>query len=357
MLREVAHEIGLQNLGDIWCGSVEGAFVTLSAGATKDLLLVSVVYSELIAGQPLPNREALLNGVREVLADISVDKLTVEDYLIQVSLAPEQTKPVVTRLAAFVQEGRGLSSDYCVLCRQPLVRPKSTGSSADESEREPDEQVLIRTAEGSGLRQVHRRCHEQYELKLRNALRQGRRQMNYDYQARFPFDDPKRSYGKGFLGALLAGLLASLLLIIDKGLFMIVPFIGAFAAHRIYERFNGKWGEKRAAVTATGALIGLIIGLFISGLPTALNSVQEASLTQIWDVLWTNAIYYKEQNWLGILLRLASLSVSFFIFYYLGRLIFFAYYRPPLTYVRFGVPFPVGSNDLTQVLDSRDGED
>ncbi len=372
MIESLGNTLSLQQIDRFWCGWVSDEFVTLAEGGFADRITVSVVWGMATPTIDENERKRLISISRSFLNDYKVNRILLEDYLLTVSTvirSEEEATAFVRDVAEIVKKGDHIDGHHCVFCGQPLAwTPSSDVSSktdpADNQESVPekfdsetDQQVLIQGGVSTGCRLVHRRCHERYERRLISSTRRNARKSFGGHNTVLPYTEKNRSYSKGFWGALVGGLLASLLILIHEGLLFVVPFIGAFLAHRLYERFAGKWGERRASVTSAGAVIGMLLGIWLSGMPAAIAMVDINRLTGFDRLLatlkemWLVFVYTSRKDTIGFIFRGAQIAVSSVLFYNLGRVMPAAYRRAPLTYQRVGEPMPAGETNLSLVFD------
>ncbi|MGI6546604.1 MAG: hypothetical protein ACOX2M_09370 [Fastidiosipilaceae bacterium] len=372
MIESLGNTLSLHQIDRFWCGWVSNEFVTLAEGGFADRIIVSVVWSMAAPTIDENERRRLISISRSFLNDYKVNRILLEDYLLTVSTVihgEEEATAFVRDVAEIVKKGDHIDGYHCVFCGQPLAWTSRSDLSSetdlsDNQESLPekydvegDQQVLIQGGVSTGCRLVHRRCHERYERRLISSTRRNTRQSFGEHNTVLPYAEKNRSYYKGFWGALLGGLLASLLLLIHEGLLFVVPFIGAFLAHRLYEKFSGKWGERRASVTSAGAVVGMLLGIWLSGIPSAvamvginrLNGFDRllATLKEMWLIF----IYTSRKDTIGFIFRGAQIAVSSVLFYNLGRVMPAAYRRAPLTYQRIGDPMPAGETNLSLVFD------
>lgn len=334
MLEALGSRLGLYQIGTEWCGWISEEFVTISEGEAVGRLTAAVVWAMVKPTLEDKDRKRLLAISSSFLNEYQVTRLSLEDYLLTAEAEitdEDQAVRFIQAIAEIGKKGDTADGRHCVFCGQLLGSGRS----------EADEQVLIQGGNNPGLRPVHRRCHERYERRLKQSVRPRRKRGLAAAGRILPYGEPGRSYLKGFLGAAVGSFAVSLLLLLHEGLMFILPFPGAFAAHRLYEAFAGKWGEKRALVTALGAVLGLLIGIWLSPLPEVLMIMRNVGLsgfvavTTTIRILTQRFLYTQRLDWFGMFFRWSQVVVSGVIYYYFGRILPAAYRRAPLTYQRF----------------------
>lgn len=258
-LRELSLTLGLKNYGAYYYGDYQGYVVTLTEKLTNIILSIAITF---------PNDDVKADSIRGFvenykrtynLVDYTINHSSISMTINDSANARDKLLQLLNKTVGMLEYNKVPGNDVCYFCEKKLQ---------DNYVKAQIEDAFVN---------MHDKCVDELS-------RIAEKERN-DYIA------GKKNYGRGFIGALIGGLIGTIPWIIVDMLGFIVGILGAligYAAKFGYEKLGGKPRKGKAWILGIVVLFCIIFAQFAS---TAITLVMETSATgySLGDLITTTA--------------------------------------------------------------------